>query len=73
MSAVYFIKIGSDFIGLILIIVYVGAVAMLFLYMIMLLGVKHQNENIHLHHLPIEFFGVLLILACEKLFSQFDV
>lgn len=39
-----FLLLGVDFLGLIYIIVYVGAIAILFLFVIMMLNVKKQNK-----------------------------
>ena len=40
-----FIMIGAEFLGMIMLIVYVGAVAVLFLFVVMMLNVaQHQNQ-----------------------------
>jgi len=44
-SAVYFIANSVTFMGLILIIVYIGAIAMLFLYMVMLIDSNAANSK----------------------------
>lgn len=47
-GAIFFFIIGADIIGLLLIIVYVGAIGMFFLFMIMLLDPKasvHSNQT----------------------------
>jgi NADH-quinone oxidoreductase subunit J len=44
-SALYFIFHGVNFVGLILIIVYIGAIAMLFLYMTMLISSSNREES----------------------------
>jgi len=42
-----FIMMGAEFLGMIMLIVYVGAVAVLFLFVVMMLNVTHtKNENL---------------------------
>jgi len=40
--SILFIKIGADFLGMIMLIVYVGAVAVLFLFVVMMLNITEQ-------------------------------
>ena len=40
-----FIMIGAEFIGMIMLIVYVGAVAVLFLFVVMMFNVSQQNNE----------------------------
>ena len=40
-----FIMVGAEFLGMILLIVYVGAVAVLFLFVVMMLNVAQQKIN----------------------------
>ena len=40
-----FIMIGAEFLGMILLIVYVGAVAVLFLFVVMMLNVAQQKQS----------------------------
>ena len=40
--SVLFIMIGAEFLGMIMLIVYVGAVAVLFLFVVMMLNIKEQ-------------------------------
>ena len=37
--------VGAEFLGMILLIVYVGAVAVLFLFVVMMLNVAEQNNH----------------------------
>ena len=53
-----FIMIGAEFIGMIMLIVYVGAVAVLFLFVVMMFNVSQQNneqlrEKKTFNHIPI--------------------
>ena len=43
--SILFIMIGAEFLGMIMLIVYVGAVAVLFLFVVMMLNVAEQNEK----------------------------
>ena len=40
-----FIMVGAEFLGMILLIVYVGAVAVLFLFVVMMLNVAEQKQS----------------------------
>ena len=43
--SILFIMIGAEFLGIIMLIVYVGAVAVLFLFVVMMLNVKEQTTK----------------------------
>ena len=60
-----FIMIGAEFLGMIMLIVYVGAVAVLFLFVVMMLNVAQQNDELfqtptRYSHLPI---GIIISLV----------
>ena len=60
-----FIMIGAEFLGMIMLIVYVGAVAVLFLFVVMMLNVAQQNDELfqsptRYSHLPI---GLIISLS----------
>ena len=73
-----FIMIGAEFIGMIMLIVYVGAVAVLFLFVVMMLNVSQQkNEWLsgekNSNHIPIGllisaviFFELIIVLGGWK-------
>ena len=44
-SSCLFIMIGAEFLGMIMLIVYVGAVAVLFLFVVMMLNVAQQKNQ----------------------------
>jgi len=44
-TSILFIMIGAEFLGMIMLIVYVGAVAVLFLFVVMMLNVSVQNPS----------------------------
>ncbi len=61
-----FLMIGAEFLGMIMLIVYVGAVAVLFLFVVMMLNVAQQNNEIFQStnryiHLPIGLIIGLVI------------
>ena len=61
-----FIMIGAEFLGMIMLIVYVGAVAVLFLFVVMMLNVAQQNDVLfqtptRYSHLPIGLIVSLVI------------
>ena len=63
-SACLFIMLGAEFVGMILLIVYVGAVAVLFLFVVMMLeGNFEKIKQGFLQYLPIGFFiGIVIFL-----------
>ena len=63
-----FIMIGAEFLGMIMLIVYVGAVAVLFLFVVMMLNVAQQNDEFfqtstRYSHLPI---GLIIVIGGGK-------
>ena len=63
-DAFLFIMLGAEFVGMILLIVYVGAVAVLFLFVVMMLeGNFEKIKQGFLQYLPIGFFiGIVIFL-----------
>ena len=74
-----FIMIGAEFLGMIMLIVYVGAVAVLFLFVVMMLNVAQQknqwfaSESIALRHIPVGliistiiFFELIIVIGGWK-------
>ena len=63
-----FIMIGAEFLGMIMLIVYVGAVAVLFLFVVMMLNVRitELNESI-LRYIPIG--GIILLIFLFEILS----
>ena len=62
--ACLFIMIGAEFLGMIMLIVYVGAVAVLFLFVVMMLNVAQQKNQWFLStstHIPIGLIVSLII------------
>ena len=61
-SAGIFILLGAEFIGMSVIIVYVGAVVVLFLFVVMMLDLK-QFSRVTLNNIPFSIFISLLLLG----------
>jgi len=67
-SAIMMIIWGVDYLGLLLIIVYVGAIAMLFLFVIMMINVKREETN-RTRYVPI---GVIIsIVLIMEVYQQY--
>ena len=62
-AAILFISIGADYIGLIYIIVYVGAIAILFLFIIMLIQVPSNPEIKDNSHFLFISIGIVWMLS----------
>lgn len=62
-SAALFLLLGAEFIAMILVIVYVGAVAVLFLFVVMMLNINYvELREGFLHYLPIGALIALIVL-----------
>jgi NADH:ubiquinone oxidoreductase subunit 6 (subunit J) len=63
LCSILFIYIGADFIGLIILIVYIGAISVLFLFIVMMLNIRileiYSTFSIYL---PLAFFLCLIFL-----------
>jgi len=62
-----FIMIGAEFLGMIMLIVYVGAVAVLFLFVVMMLNVAEQKQSwfrgLKSSHIPVGLIVSIIILS----------
>jgi len=58
-AAILFI-FHAEFLGLIFIIIYVGAIAVLFLFVIMMLNIKHQKRQDKQFNYIIQFLGFFI-------------
>lgn len=57
LSGFVLIEVGAEFLAILLIMVYIGAIAVLFLFIIMLLNIrKIELNNYYINYLPIFFF-----------------
>ena len=70
-----FIMIGAEFLGMIMLIVYVGAVAVLFLFVVMMLDINYiKLREGFLQYLPIaSFIGIILITELIIVFLSKNV
>ena len=61
-----FIMIGAEFLGMIMLIVYVGAVAVLFLFVVMMLNVAEKKQSwfrgLKSTHIPVGLIVSIIIL-----------
>jgi NADH-quinone oxidoreductase subunit J len=72
-AAALFILLGAEFLSMLLIIVYVGAIAVLFLFIVMMLNVDKDELKIQFNrHIPV-LIAVSIVIFCEiMLFVQFS-
>jgi NADH-quinone oxidoreductase subunit J len=69
-SAIMMIIWGVDYLGLLLIIVYVGAIAMLFLFVIMMINVKREETN-RTRYVPIGvIISIVLIMEVYQRYPE---
>lgn len=62
-AAALFLLLGAEFLAMILVIVYVGAVAVLFLFVVMMLNINYvEMREGFLHYLPIGALIALIVL-----------
>jgi len=72
-SSFLLLSLGFDFIGLILVIIYVGAIAILFLFVIMMLDIYQlKKSSIIFHVLPLVFLVVWYFLTLKQLKLEFS-
>lgn len=63
LSSILFIYLGIDFLSLIVLMVYIGAIAVVFLFVIMMLNVKIvELRSTYLRYLPIGIFIIFFFL-----------
>jgi NADH-quinone oxidoreductase subunit J len=61
-SAIILITYGMDYIGLLLIIVYVGAIAIIFIFVVMMINVKNEETN-RIKYVPIGIIVTIILLV----------
>lgn len=71
-GAMVLLSLGAEFLGLMFVIVYVGAVSVLFLFVIMMLNIKiiEINENL-IKYLPLSLFIFLIIFFQIYVYTDF--
>lgn len=61
-AAIMLIVMGIDYIGLLLIIVYVGAIAILFLFVVMMINVNKEESN-RTKYVPVGVIAMLVMMG----------
>lgn len=71
LCSILFIYLGADFIGLIILIVYIGAIAVLFLFVVMMLNVRllENTFNFSIYIPIIGFLSLIFIFQVIYFFS----
>lgn len=73
LCSLLFIYLGADFIGLIIIIVYIGAIAVLFLFVVMMLNIRLLENSFNFTiYIPILIF-LSLIFIFQVIFFFFNI
>ncbi len=71
-TSIIFILFNVDFLGILLLLVYVGAIAILFLFIVMMLNIKKiENENNTYLLLGLSIFSIFFIHFIYILFNMF--
>jgi NADH-quinone oxidoreductase subunit J len=76
LCSLLFIYLGADFIGLIILIVYIGAIAVLFLFVVMMLNIRLlELASTFTIYLPLAFLlSFIFFLQCIIVFiSKFNI
>lgn len=61
-AAIMLVNLDIDYLGLLLIIVYVGAIAILFLFVVMMINVKKEESN-RTKYVPIGIIAMLVMMG----------
>lgn len=73
LCSLLFIYLGADFIGLIVLIVYIGAIAVLFLFVVMMLNIRLlENSFNFLIYIPI-IIALSLIFMLQSVYLFFNI
>ena len=72
LCSLLFIYLGADFIGLIILIVYIGAIAVLFLFVVMMLNIRLlEISSTFSVYLPLAFLlSLIFFLQCIIVFAN---
>jgi len=76
LCSILFIYLGADFIGLIILIVYIGAIAVLFLFVVMMLNIRLlEIASTFTIYLPLAIFlSIIFFLQCILvIFNKFSI
>jgi len=70
LSAILLIYLGVSFIGMVFLVVYIGAVSVLFLFVVMMLNIRHAElTSSELYYLPVN--GLLFLIPLSIEFYQY--
>jgi len=73
LCSLLFIYLGADFIGLIILIVYIGAIAVLFLFVVMMLNIRLLEDSFNIYiYIPIIIF-ISLIIIFQVIYFFFNI
>jgi NADH-quinone oxidoreductase subunit J len=64
--------LGTDFLALLLLVIYIGAIAILFLFVVMMLSIKEKKQRTVLQDLPIGFFIGFVLCLLILMFLNFE-
>jgi len=64
--------LGTDFLALLLLVIYIGAIAILFLFVVMMLSIKEKKQTTFLQDLPIGFFIGFVLCLLILMFLNFE-
>ena len=72
LAGFFLIEMGAEFLAILLVLVYVGAIAVLFLFVIMLLNIrKVELNNYYINYWPV--FGLITLFFCFELYFIFSL
>ena len=74
LASIILVTFENEFVGLILVIIYIGAIAILFLFLIMMINIKYKNiiKNFKIHILTGNFFFIFLLMFLIKTLNFFN-
>ena len=73
LCSLLFIYLGADFIGLIILIVYIGAISVLFLFVVMMLNIRLLEDSFNIYiYIPIIIF-ISLIIIFQVIYFFFNI
>ena len=68
LSVVYISQIGGEYLGMLILIIYVGALAIIFLFVVMLIEIKESQKNLAGTY---PMAGILSFIISSQLFLSF--
>jgi NADH-quinone oxidoreductase subunit J len=71
LTAVLVMSLGAEFLGILLVIVYVGAIAVLFLFIVMMLNIEEQKKEISVATITYLISSLLVTILLSTLITKF--